>query len=156
MFVSSVLGEAGLPGSPGKDGANGEKGERGQRRSVSIYSLSINCHVLVFVSTGHAIHSSCSGSTIKVKKPFTRSSRGCRHMLTIQEKFATSNYPAASDALQLLHSACYPIFPWSFCQLLRKTPHLQLPQESEAPVDMYATSGKGTLKRNCSRHKLYT
>ena len=34
-------------------------------------------------------------------------------MLTIQEEFATSNYPATSDALQLVHSAYYPNFPIS-------------------------------------------
>lgn len=51
---------------------------------------------LMFVST---THSSCSESTIKVKKPFSRSNRGCTQMLTIQEEFATSNYPAASDVL---------------------------------------------------------
>lgn len=62
---------------------------------------------LVLVST---IHSSCSESTIKVKKPFPGSNRGCTEMLTIQEEFATTNYPAASDALQLAHSGCYPAF----------------------------------------------
>lgn len=32
-------------------------------------------------------------------------------MLRIQEEFANSSYPAASDALQLVFSAFYPTFP---------------------------------------------
>lgn len=83
------------------------------REGVFQFIICLSTAALVFVSTGHAIHSSCSESTIKVKKPFSRSSRGCTDMLTIQEEFPTCNYPTASDALQLVHSACYPTFPIS-------------------------------------------
>lgn len=80
-------------------------------REVFQFIICLSTAAHVFVSTGRAIDSSCSESTIKVKKSFFRSSRGCTRMLRIQEEFANSGYPTASDALQLVLSAFYPTFP---------------------------------------------